>query len=98
MEKREYLIILYDFYSELLSDKQKEHFEDYQGDNLSLGEISENENVSRNAIHKNIKTAEEKLYINEEKLGLYKKKKLLEYIIKNIKNKVIFFFFCFLFI
>ena len=27
MEKREYLIILYDFYSELLSDKQKEHFD-----------------------------------------------------------------------
>ena len=51
MEKREYLIILYDFYSELLSDKQKEHFEDYYFNNLSLGEISENENVSRNAIH-----------------------------------------------
>lgn len=45
MEKREYLIILYDFYSELLSDKQKEHFEDYYFNNLSLGEISENENV-----------------------------------------------------
>ena len=34
MEKREYLIILYDFYSELLSDKQKEHFEDYYFNNL----------------------------------------------------------------
>ena len=89
MEKREYLIILYDFYSELLSDKQKEHFEDYYFNNLSLGEISENENVSRNAIHKNIKTAEEKLYFYEEKLGLYKKKKLLEDIIKDIDNEEI---------
>ena len=62
MEKREYLIILYDFYSELLSDKQKEHFEDYYFNNLSLGEISENENVSRNAIHKSIKSIENKLY------------------------------------
>ena len=89
MEKREYLIILYDFYSELLSDKQKEHFEDYYFNNLSLGEISENEDVSRNAIHKNIKTAEEKLYFYEEKLGLYKKKKLLEDIIKDIDNEEI---------
>ena len=68
MEKREYLIILYDFYSELLSDKQKEHFEDYYFNNLSLGEISENENVSRNAIHKSIKSIENKLYFYEEKL------------------------------
>ena len=89
MEKREYLIILYDFYSELLSDKQKEHFEDYYFNNLSLGEISENENVSRNAIHKSIKTAEEKLYFYEEKLGLYKKKKILEDIIKDIDNEEI---------
>ena len=50
MEEREYLIILYDFYCELLSDKQKEHFEDYYFNNLSLGEISENENVSRKDI------------------------------------------------
>ena len=57
--------------------------------NLSLGEISENDGYSRNAIHKNIKTAEEKLYFYEEKLGLYKKKKLLEDIIKDIDNEEI---------
>ena len=28
MDKRNYLIILYDFYGELLNDKQKECFED----------------------------------------------------------------------
>ena len=38
---------------------------------------------------KNIKTAEEKLYFYEEKLGLYKKKKLLEDIIKDIDNEEI---------
>ncbi|UKI27608.1 MAG: hypothetical protein L6V91_03120 [Bacilli bacterium] len=41
MNEREYLIILYDFYGELLSDKQREYFEDYYFNNLSLGEISE---------------------------------------------------------
>ena len=40
MKEREYLIILYDFYSELLNDKQRQYFEDYYFNNLSLGEIS----------------------------------------------------------
>ena len=89
MENRDYLIILYDYYGELLSDKQRECFEDYYFNNLSLGEISENNGYSRNAIHKNIKTAEEKLYFYEEKLELYKKKKLIEDIIKDIDNDTI---------
>ena len=89
MEERNYLIILYDFYGELLTDKQRMYFEDYYFNNLSLGEISENNGYSRNAIHKNIKTAEEKLYFYEEKLELYKKKKLIEDIIKNIDNDTI---------
>lgn len=92
MEERDYLIILYDFYSELLSDKQKEYFEDYYFNNLSLGEISENIGISRNAIHKAIKSIEEKLYFYEDKLGLYKKREELFDIIKdlddNIKNKI----------
>lgn len=87
MEERNYLIILYDFYSELLTDKQKEYFEDYYFSNLSLGEISENTGLSRNAIHKNIKTVEDKLLFYEEKLELYKKRMLLDEIIKDIDNK-----------
>lgn len=87
MEERNYLIILYDFYSELLTEKQKEYFEDYYFCNLSLGEIAENTGLSRNAIHKNIKTVEEKLLFYEEKLELYKKRELLEDIIKGIDNE-----------
>ena len=87
MEKRDYLIILYDFYGELLNDKQREYFEDYYFNNLSLGEISENTGLSRNAIHKNIKNAEDKLLFFEEKLELYQKRQILESIIKEIDNK-----------
>ena len=86
MEERDYLIILYDFYSELLTEKQKEYFEDYYFSNFSLGEIAENTGLSRNAIHKNIKTVEEKLKFYEEKLELYKKRKLLEELIKEIDD------------
>lgn len=73
MENRDYLIILYDYYGELLKEDDKVYFEDYYFDNLSLGEIAENEDVSRNAIHKHIKNAESKLLEYEEKLSLYKK-------------------------
>ena len=89
MDNRDYLIILYDFYGELLNDKQREYFEDYYFNNLSLGEISENVGVSRNAIHKNIKGSEEKLYFYEEKLGLYQKRKFMEKLLLNDDIKVI---------
>lgn len=93
MEERDYLVILYDFYGELLNDKHREYFEDYYFNNLSLGEISENTGISRNAIHKGLKSAEEKLNFYEEKLNLYKKKKLLDEYISGIddiqiKNKI----------
>lgn len=88
MEERDYLIILYDFYSELLSNRQREFFEDYYFNNLSLGEISENTLLSRNAVHKNIKSTCDKLYFYEEKLGLYKKRKELYKIIENIDKDI----------
>lgn len=86
MEERDYLILLYDFYSELFNEKQKRYFEDYYFNNLSLGEMSENFNLSRNAIHKSIKMIEEKLYFYEEKLGLYKKREELDRILLDIKD------------
>ena len=68
MENRDRLVILYDYYGELLTDLQKEYFEDYYFSNLSLSEIAENNNVSRNAVHNQIKVCEEKLENYEEKL------------------------------
>lgn len=77
MENRDYLVILYDYYSELFNEKQKEYFENYYLENLSLAEISDNLGVSRNAIHKVIQGMEEKLLFYEEKLELYKKNKII---------------------
>ena len=86
MEDREYLIILYDYYGELLSDIQKEYFEQYYFDNLSLSEISENDGKSRNAIHKCIKSSSLKLYEYEEKLKLYEKRCKLESVLDKIDD------------
>jgi len=87
MEKRDYFIILYDFYSSLFNDKQKEYFEDYYFNNLSLAEISENVGISRNAIHKSIKLTEEKLLFYEKNLALYEKNVMLNEIIGKVKDK-----------
>lgn len=92
MDNRDYLIILYDFYGELLNDKQREYFEDYYFNNLSLSEISENEDITRNAIHKHIKDACDKLNYYEEKLKINEKNnkilKLVENLNKEIKEKI----------
>lgn len=93
MQERLYLIDLYDYYGDLLTDKQKVYFEDYYFNNLSLAEISENYDISRNAIHKQLKEVENKLLHYEEVLTLYNKKnkieKILEQILdENIKNQI----------
>ena len=92
MESRNYIIMLYDFYNTLFSDKQKLYFEEYYFNNLSLGEISDNYSLSRNAIHKIIKSMVEKLEYYEDKLKLYKKSieltKIIDTLNKNKKKKI----------
>lgn len=80
MESRIYYSNLYDIYGNLLTDKQKKYFENYYFDNLTLSEISENEGISRNAIHKHINDAISKLENLEKELKIYEKnKKILEF-------------------
>lgn len=83
MENNLYLISLYDCYSKLLTEKQKNYFEDYYFNNFSLLEISENYGVSRNAVHKQIKEVVSKLEDLESKLELYDKFKKLENLSSN---------------
>lgn len=87
MEYRDYIIILYDYYGELFNDKQKRYFEDYYFNNLSLGEISDNIGISRNAIHKVITNVSEKLIFYEDKLNLYKKAVNFKKILSEIKDE-----------
>ena len=85
MEKRQYYVVLYDFYGNLLNEKQQQYFEYYYFDNLSLSEISENLSVSRNAVHKSLKSIESMLLEYENKLKIYYKTKKIEEIIKGSK-------------
>ena len=89
MKKEVYLTILFDYYGELLTEKQKNYFINYYFDNLSLSEIAENLNISRNAIHKQLKAIEEKLIFYENTLKLYKKDTKLKEIIPQTNDKEI---------
>lgn len=86
MEDVIYYNNLYDLYGCLLTDKQKQYFEDYYFNNLSLGEMADNYNVSRNAIFKQIHTAIEKLEEYEENLHFLSKLDKLYRIIDSSGN------------
>ena len=87
MDRMIYLITLYDIYKDLLTDKQKEYYEAYYFDNLSLGEIADNYDVSRNAIFNQLKLIEEKLEEFEDKLKINEKQnKILNILEKKDKK------------
>lgn len=82
-----YLTILFDYYEKLLDEKDRNCFRNYYFDNLSLSEISENEHISRNAVHKRLKKIEDELKNYEEKIGLYHKEQKILSIIDDEKQK-----------
>lgn len=65
--------LLFDFYGQLLTDRQKDFMELYYGQDLSLGEIAEEFTVTRQAVHDTLKRAGQLLSQYEEKLGLVAK-------------------------
>jgi len=80
------LTILYDYYGELLTSKQQLYYEDYYFNNLSLQEIAENYNISRNAVYNSLKEIEKKLIHYESVLKLYEKSKTIEELIVNLDD------------
>lgn len=73
IEKIERMVMLFDFYGKLLTEKQLEMLSLYYEQDFSLSEIAENYNVSRQAIHDILKRSEKILEEYEQKLGLVKK-------------------------
>jgi len=70
MDKTLEFTLLLDFYGELLTDKQREIFGAYYLYDLSLAEIGEQHEVSRQAVHDIIKRTGKKLAGYEAKLKL----------------------------
>lgn len=73
VEKLVEIGILFDFYGKLLSDRQYSAIELYYIHDLSLGEIGDELNITRQGVFDTLKRGEQKLYEYEEKLNLVKK-------------------------
>ena len=65
--------LLYDFYGELLTKHQKEIYEQFVLEDLSLSEIAENAGISRQGVHDLIKRCNKTLEGYEAKLHLVEK-------------------------
>lgn len=73
MEKIVEQSLLYDFYGDLLTEHQKDIYEGYVLENLSLAELAESSGISRQGVHDLIKRVENALQDYEKKLHLVEK-------------------------
>jgi uncharacterized protein len=78
--------MLYDFYGNLLPDKQKEFLKLYHEENYSLAEIAHEFGLSRQGVYDSVKKAERALYAYEEKLGLMLRFKKTELALEKIDS------------
>ena len=68
-----HMTMLFDFYGELLTEKQREYFDLYHNEDLSLSEIAEKAGITRNGVYDIIKRAEKILQRTEAKTGIVTK-------------------------
>ena len=80
--------LLYDYYGMLLSDRQREVFELYHEENLSLSEIAESLGVSRQAVHISLGKARGALEIFEVKLSLISKHAVYEKTLRDVETRI----------
>ena len=73
MEKKVEISMLWEIYGKLLTKKENEFIDDYYNNDLSLSEIAENNEITRQAVRDIIKKGEKKLFEYEEKLGTMKR-------------------------
>ncbi len=86
MEKDLIYSELYEVYKKLLTDNQSEVFNLYYLCDLSLGEISEIKEISRQGVNDTLNKTRELLEDYEIKLGLLTKKRKLLSIIKRVED------------
>jgi hypothetical protein len=81
MEELIYYTSLFDYYGILLTTTQQKYFKEYYFNNLSLQEIADNYQISKNAVSKVVKEVKEKLDYYEKSLHLYHNKNKIEEIL-----------------
>ena len=88
MSKNLDIIMLFDFYRNILTEKQIEVVDLYYNEDLSLAEISEHLNITRQGVRDNIKRAEGILIEMEDKLHLFEKHNSIMEAIGGISSEI----------
>lgn len=88
MDRKVEISLLCQIYGKLLTEKQLNILDNYYNLDLSLSEIAENENITRQAVRDIIKKGENKLFEFEEKLGIMKKTQRQEEKIADILSEL----------
>ena len=82
MKEREYIEGLYETYKNLLTEREREYFENYFYEDNNLQEIADNYEVSKSYVGKYVNGIETKLRGFEEALNIYDKFNKIKGIIK----------------
>lgn len=88
MEKNVKISMLCQIYGKLLTEKQLEILTDYYNNDLSLSEIAENNQITRQAVRDIIKKGENKLFELEEKLLFMEKTMKQEKLLQEVLNEL----------
>jgi len=89
MDKIGHEALLFDFYGQLLTDKQIVILDMYLNNDFSLGETAEELGISRQGVHDTVKRSVKALEDYEERLGLVKRFMGQQEILLNIKSYIV---------
>ena len=82
------MALLYDFYGDMLTDRQKEFYDLYYNEDLSLSEIAENYGISRQGVRDVIVRAEATLTELEDKTGIIRRFHVMQDQLKGVLASV----------
>ena len=88
LQERLQIIMLYDFYGPLLTERQRQYIEHHFLEDWSLSEIAEEYGVSRQAVHDNLKRSEAILKHTDEKLKLLQRWQDEQALLRQLQNKL----------
>jgi uncharacterized protein len=87
-DKNTNMVLLYDCYQSLLTDKQRQMMDFYYNQDFSLAEIAEALQISRQGVYDHLKRTEKTLQAYEQKMGLLETFQRQSRLIRQMKEPV----------
>jgi hypothetical protein len=88
MDEKVKISILLEIYGRLLTEKQYQYMNDYYNEDLSLSEIAENEDITRQAVMRILQKTVKKLEEYEEKLKILEKELKIKHQVDELKKQI----------